>query len=133
MGDHSEGQAVWNMNEETCRAIRMLLNDCLLFYASSQYDSWYKTLINAYKEVLPIVKDKTAKKYEINTKRDEVIDAYKDFLRKQTDKPQTKKIDVSSFVWALEKFEMALRNSLAEDGILMAKADDPRFAFGGKH
>jgi len=133
MIDDSEGQATWNMNEETCKTIRQTLNECLFFYFSSKYNDWYKSLTNAYKEVLPIIKAKTSLKYEIIKKREKMIEKYKEFLINQTSKPGSGKIDVSSFVFTLEEFEMSLRNSLADDGILMAKADDPRFAFGGRH
>jgi len=133
VGDHeSDMPSPWNMNDETCKAIRYILNQCNIYSMEHKFKEWYDCTDRLEMEAIPIIKVKTLKTRRVMEKKDKLVERfneYTDVIKKN----KKAKLDISELKKALKEFEISIRYSLADDGILMAKPDDPRFAFGGKN
>ncbi len=131
-GDHeSDMPSPWNMNDETCKAIRYILNQCNLFAMEHRFKEWYDCTDRLEMEAVPILKEKTVKARKITEKKNKLVKEFNNYEDVKS-KNKRAKLDISELKKALKEFEMCIRCALADDGILMAKPDDPRFAFGGK-
>ncbi len=132
MDNHeSDMPSPWNMNDETCKAIRYILNQCNLFAMEHRFKEWYDCTDRLEMEAIPILKEKTVVKNKVKEKRNKLVEEFNYYENVKSNNKKAK-IDLSKLKKALRDFEMAIRKSLADDGILMAKAEDPRFAFGGR-
>jgi len=120
----------WSMDSETCRAIRSLLNECNEFTKHSMHGEKYLSIMCLAMESIPVIKDTILKKYNINDNQNKLIKEHNDYEKKRNNN-NGERFDISSYKKALYDFEFSLRMALSDEGILMAKGDDPRLAFGG--